>query len=160
MRPACNRPASACGPPMRPGSAPHAPGLAANPAPLDRAGHRLTPGHWSAWGQIDPRPLARQTIQQTPPGVDPARAANPLKRAANRAGHNAPGLTQNRPNRGNPEKVCKRSLTCQTQKNPARGRECLGLAGHISAQKSDMCNMRGVSQSGSFNGKTSIDPQP
>ena len=136
MRPACARPAPACGPPMRPGAAPHAPGLTANPAPLDRPGHGLTPAHWSARGQIDPRPLARQTCQQTTRGIDPPGPQNRPKRAANRAGHNAPGLTKTRTNRGNPGKVSKCQLTCQTQKNPARGRDRLGLAGQIRGQKS------------------------
>ena len=141
MRPACARPAPACGPPMRPGAAPHAPGLTANPATLDRPGHRLTPGHWSAWGQIDPRPLDRQTDRKTAPtcprGLPPHGPKNRPKRAANRAACNGPGSVRKPPNRVG--KVSKRKLTCQTQKNPAWGRDRLGLAGQsmlTSCQKS------------------------
>lgn len=143
MRPACNRPAPACGPPMRPGAVPHAPKLTANPTPLDRPGHRLTPGHWSAWGQIDPRPLARQTVQQTARGIAPPGPQNRPKWAAKGAACNGPGSVRKPPNRAKPGKVSERLLTCQTQKNPARGRDRLELAGQsmlTNCQKSAMGN--------------------
>lgn len=103
------------------------------PGPIGPPGARIDPpnrpGHWSAWGQIYPRPLAPRTVQQTAPGIDPPGPQNRAKRSANRAACNGPGSARKPPNRGKPGKVCKRSLTCQTQKNPARGRDCLGLAG-------------------------------
>lgn len=122
---------------MRPRTVPHAPRLTANQAPLDRPGidPQTAPAHWTAWGQIDPRQLARQTVQQTHRVIDPPGPQNRPKRAANRAACNCPGSVRKPPTRANPGKVCKRQLTCQTQKNPARGRDCLGLAGHINCQK-------------------------
>lgn len=79
--------------------------------------------------------MARQTVQQTARGIDPPGPQNRAKRAANRAACNGPGSVRKPPTRANPGKVCKRTLTCQTQKNPARGRDRLGLAGQINCQK-------------------------
>ena len=122
--------------PPRPGMSPaHAPGLNANPARLDRAGHRLTPGHWSARGQIGPAPIGPANDPQTAPtcprGLTPHGPQTRSKRAANRAACNGPGSVRKPPNRANRGKVSKRQLTCQTQKNPARGRDRLGLAGQF-----------------------------
>lgn len=78
-----------------------------------------------------------------PPGVNhatPARATKPAKTARKRARPCLPRTCGNGPQTGQPGKVCKGKLTFQTQKNPARGRDRLGLDSQTNRQKSEIGN--------------------